>query len=209
MHVEMLAVTTMEDDDPFWWDMHGVPRPPPRNPGAGAKPTTDPSNDGPRRPPAMDRRPNSGFDSRDRGHSIEAVIERLRYWGRYEARANNFATGRDRPGTDDPHAFRPEDTTAWKDADAIVRVVFENENLRTLVRDVYGHTADFYTGHEGARRALELHSRLAETGWFKRAEEMLRCPGAYGFYCPKCRSVKHDGDCAEDTCPHAKSGQTT
>jgi len=48
----------------------------------------------------------------------------------------------------------------------------ERETLRALVREVFEDTDDC-VGSDGAARALALFSRLAESGWFKRARAAL------------------------------------
>lgn len=48
----------------------------------------------------------------------------------------------------------------------------EISRLRALVREVFEDTDDC-VGPDGAARALALFSRLAETGWFKRARAAL------------------------------------
>lgn len=51
----------------------------------------------------------------------------------------------------------------------------EIENLRALLGEVIGDD-NTYVGLEGAKRGLELFSRLAQSGWFKRASAALNSP---------------------------------
>lgn len=81
-----------------------------------------------------------------------------------------------RAGLENIAAMAYESHIAGRKEAGILHDIYFDTPFRLLVEEVVGQK-DFYCGSDGAKNILELGSRLAEIGWFKRAETALAIRG--------------------------------